>query len=120
MTNSLDIQKSVLAANGNISLAKELFTMLLDELNLKKEQIKVSFQASDMQQLEEHIHKLYGATAYCVVPDLRDNARKLEHALKNKDYSPVQKLVALVENNIQKTIDDGPGLLEEDWLNYSK
>ena len=68
MTKILDIQKSIEAANGNTSLAKELFSMLLNDLDVRLGQIKTSFDANNMNELAEHIHKLYGATAYCIVP----------------------------------------------------
>lgn len=117
MTKILDIPQSIIAANGNISLAKELFTMLLDELELRLEQIKNSFQANDMEVLTEHIHKLYGATAYCIVPKLRKRAAALDEALKEKNHSQLPSLVDDVINEIQNLIKTRSDFIKKDWNN---
>ena len=96
MTKILDIQQSIIAANGNTSLAKELFTMLLDDLDVRQQQIESSFQSKNMETLAEHIHKLYGATAYCIVPKLRKSAECLEDELRQKKYSKINNLVESV------------------------
>lgn len=115
MTKILDIQQSIIAANGNVSLAKDLFIMLIDDLELRLEQIKSSFQSNNMSNLEEHIHKLYGATAYCIVPKLRISTEALNHELRQKDYSQIKQLVAAVVEEIQQLINDGPGFIEKEW-----
>lgn len=118
MTKILDIQQSIVAANGNVSLAKELFLMLLDDLNVRLEQIESSFQSSNMDALTEHIHKLYGATAYCIVPKLRDCTATLEEKLKKKEYSQIEDLVNKVISEVKNIIHSGPRYLQEDWLSY--
>ena len=118
MTKILDIQQSIIAANGNVSLAKDLFTMLLDDLDLRSQQIKSSFETSDMESLAEHIHKLYGATAYCIVPILRDITAVLEDKLRHKNNSQLDDLVTSVLDEIHAIIKSGPGYLKEDWLSY--
>ena len=116
MTKILDIQQSISAANGNISLARDLFTMLLDELDARRQQIESSFQTSDMEMLEEHIHKLYGATAYCIVPKLRKSTETLEGLLREKEYSQLESHVDLVMQEIQQLIKEGPDFLKQDWI----
>ena len=118
MIRILDIQQSIVTANGNVSLAKELFTMLLDDLGARQQQIESSFRSSDMEALIEHIHKLYGATAYCIVPQLRENTSILEDKLKQKDFSQLDKLVKPVLEEIQKVIDAGPELIKLDWQDF--
>jgi len=120
MTKTLDIQQSIIAANGNISLAKELFTMLLGDLELRLEQIKSSFESNNMNTLKEHIHKLYGATAYCIVPKLRKSAATLDEALKENSYSQLQSLVDEVIHEIQELINKGSGFIEQDWNKIQK
>lgn len=116
MTKILDIQQSITAANGNASLAKELFAMLLSELEIKLQQIKSSFQSNNMDALKEHIHKLYGATAYCIVPELRNSAAALDKILKEKNYSQLHSLVDEVLQEIQELINGGPDFLKKDWV----
>ena len=120
MTKILYIQQSIDAANGNVSLAKDLFTMLLDDLNLRLKQIESSFQESDMESLAEHVYKLYGATAYCIVPQLRDCTAALEDHLRQKKYSQLEEFVDSVVNEINKIIYAGPAFLEEDWNNFKR
>ena len=115
MTKILDIQQSIKAANGNTSLAKELFTMLLTDLTIRLKQIEESYQSNNMEILAEHIHKLYGATAYCIVPKLRHCTEILEEKLRNKDYSDINKLVDNVRHEIQQLIKSGPKFIENDW-----
>ncbi len=117
MTKILDIQQSIAVANGNTSLAKELFTMLLNDLDTRVTQIKASYNTNDMNELAEHIHKLYGATAYCIVPKLRNSAETLDKVLREKDYSQVNELVEIVLDEIQQLMKDGPTYIEKDWLN---
>lgn len=118
MTKVVDIQQSIIAANGNVSLAKELFTMLLDDLELRSQQIKSSFETSDMESLAEHVHKLYGATAYCIVPILRDTTAVLEDKLRKKNISQLDGLVTSVLDQIQAILKSGPDYLEENWISY--
>ena len=116
MTKILDIQQSIIAANGNASLAKELFTMLLDDIDVRMQQIESSFQKNNMEMLQEHIHKLYGATAYCIVPKLRKSAAELDEILKQQNYSQLQPLVDVVLQEIRLLISDGPAFIEKDWI----
>lgn len=118
MTKILDIQQSIVAANGNVSLAKELFIMLLDDLNVRLEQIENSFQSNNMDALTEHIHKLYGATAYCIVPKLRVSTATLEEKLKKKEYSQIDDLVNKVIHEVKNIIHSGPNYIQEDWFGY--
>ena len=118
MTKILDIQQTIVAANGNVSLAKELFTMLLDDLSVRQQQIASSFRDTNMEALSEHIHKLYGATAYCIVPQLRENTAIVEKQLKQNDFSQLDELVKRVLEEIQKVIDAGPELIKLDWLDF--
>ena len=120
MTKILDIPQSIITVNGNVSLAKELFTMLLDDLNTRQEQIKSSFKSQDMETLSEHIHKLYGATAYCIVPKLRENTAVLDDRLRQKNYSELDEFVGLVLEEIQNIINSSSEFLNEDWLSYKK
>ncbi|MCK5385690.1 MAG: Hpt domain-containing protein [Gammaproteobacteria bacterium] len=118
MTKILDIQQSIIAANGNVSLAKELFTMLLDDLDVRRQQIESSFQAGNKEVLAEHVHKLYGATAYCIVPTLRECTETLEERLRQKDYSQLDEFVGSVLEAIQKIINTGPDFIKKDWLDF--
>ena len=110
-----DRQQSIIAANGNVALAKELFSMLLGELDSRFQQIESSFKNNDLDTLAEHTHKLYGATAYCIVPQLREDAQKLDEALSEKKDSQLAPLVASVLKSMTQLINEGAVFLETDW-----
>lgn len=118
MTETLDINKSIIAANGNVSLAKDLYKMLIDDLGKRLDQIESSFQNNDMENLGEHAHKLFGATAYCIVPKLRISAEALDHALHNKKFDQLNELVANIQQEIKRLILEGPEHLELNWNEY--
>lgn len=118
MTKTLDIQKTIIAANGNTSLAKDLFSMLLADLDLRQQQIHDSFQEKDMVLLAEHIHKLYGATAYCIVPKLRQSAAALEEVLRKNEPVDIMPLVENVLTEIKNLINKGPSYIDKDWSDF--
>ena len=118
MTKILDIPQSIIAANGNTSLAKELFTMLLGDLELRFEQIKSSFSSNNIELLAEHTHKLYGATAYCIVPLLRNSTEILENELRQNDLSRLDKRVESLLQEIQKIINEGPSFIDKNWEDF--
>jgi len=115
MTKIVDIEKSVHAANGNAKLAKDLFRMLIKDLDSRLEQINSSFANNDMENLAEHVHKLYGATAYCIVPNLRHVAENLENSLKDKRYSELPVLIELIVKEMNQLIKEGPQFIEQEW-----
>lgn len=115
MAAKLDIQKSLAAANGNVKLAKELFDMFTHELNERAARIKSSMQAGDFESLLENTHKLYGATAYCVVPELRDHAGKLENALKMNQLDSLEILVNQTLTSITEIMEEAPNYIAQDW-----
>ncbi len=119
MTKILDISQSIQAANGNVGLARDLFTMLLEDLDSRLELIENSFHDNDMGALEEHVHKLYGATAYCIVPKLREHTGVLEDQLRSKNYNELENRVQAVLHEIKQLIEKGPALVEDDWTAYA-
>ena len=115
MINTLDIKKSIKAANGNITLARELFTMLLDDLAIKEAQINACLKNNDIDSLEELAHKLFGATAYCVAPELRMATEKLEQRLKLKQETELEHLIEHLKKVINEILSEGPLILSMDW-----
>jgi len=118
MTKTLDIKKSIKAANGNITLAKELFTMLLNDLAVKEEQLNSCIKENDFNSLEELAHKLFGATAYCVAPELRMATERLEQTLKFKQNTELELLINNLQKVIKEILSEGPSILRLDWESY--
>lgn len=115
MTKILDIKQTITAANGNTALAKDLFKMLLDDLDNRFQDIQICYQENKIDELAEHIHKLYGATAYCIVPQLREATHQLEKTLANKSTTQLEQLVTKVLDEINLLIVNGPVYLDKEW-----
>jgi len=96
MTKIIDIQLALEQANGSEELAKDLFSMLINDLPVLSENLTHAFNVNDEQALWNHAHKIYGSTAYCGVPQLRNAAHELEHSIKTNSTD--------IENSIQQVI----------------
>jgi two-component system sensor histidine kinase BarA len=84
-SSPVNLSESLSLAKNDKSLAKDMLTMLLN--NLAKERNKVNNCAleADLQTMYETIHKLYGACCYCGVPRLRAITKIIDRSLKNRD-----------------------------------
>lgn len=108
----IDTKLALEKANGNSELAKELFTMLINELEPLLQQIKSSYQSNSIQDLLDHAHRLHGSTAYCGVPDLKSTAQKLEASVKNqKNNDEILSNIENVDNSIKLLLKNAPDFL---------
>jgi two-component system sensor histidine kinase BarA len=110
----LDIPQAIEQAGGNPDLAKDLFTMLLNELPGQKEKLNQALARGDNQAIRDHTHKLYGSTAYCGVPALRKAARELEEAIRAQT-DDVSNKIQEVNKAIDDLLIDGQTILDQDW-----
>ena len=115
MHEMLDIPHAIEQAGGNPDLARELFTMLLQELPELKHKLNRAFNNADKQGLWDHAHKIHGSTAYCGVPLLQKAARDLEQAIKAQT-SDVSDKIQGVNKAIDELLIDGQTALEQDWI----
>lgn len=115
MTVMLDITQAIEQAGGNPDLAKELFTMLLNELPDQKEKLNQAIAKGDTQALWDHTHKLHGSTAYCGVPALREATKEMKEALKQQS-SDISDMNQRLNKAIDDLLMDGQTALEQDWL----
>ncbi len=111
INTELALEKS----NGNSDLAKELFTMLINDLPQALEKIKSSYLANSIQELSEHTHRLYGSTTYCGVPDLKSAAARLDNCIKSNNKSEIQDCIQLVEKSIQALLKNATEILDQPW-----
>lgn len=114
MPEILDIPLAIEQAGGNAELARDLFTMLLDELPHHRDKLQQAFQAGDQQALWDHAHKVYGATAYCGVPALREAAGELETAIKSQASDLGDSLEAVLRA-MEELLENGAAHLERNW-----
>lgn len=119
MEKAVDIDLALEQAAGNEDLAKELFQMLLAELPVSFASLQSAIAEQDNQSIWDHAHKIFGATAYCGVPALRHVAQQLESFIKADDLVSVNAHTELLAVEIERLLELGPGLLEQDWLAQS-
>jgi two-component system sensor histidine kinase BarA len=95
----VSIEESVQLAAGKADLAEELFSMLLEQIQIDVITIDKLWNNQELRNLLECVHKLHGATRYCGVPELRTAASELETALKcsspNTEHKKNQLLSAI-------------------------
>ncbi|WP_320823185.1 response regulator [Reinekea sp.] len=97
---TVDLVSGLDKANGKLSLAKDMFAMLLDSLNKDQAQINSLYQQGDFKALLEMVHRLHGATLYCGVPRLRITAMHTETLLKQGYYSLLEDALFMLNDEI--------------------
>lgn len=115
MTTVVDYAEAVEKAGGNAELAKDLFSMLLQELPLLRDQLQEAISHMNFQAMWDHAHKIYGSTAYCGVPRLRLSASAMESAVKSQQLKTIQDQFSVLNEAIQQVLTLGPTHLAEVW-----
>ena len=114
MSEIIDIQFALEQANGSEELAKDLFTMLLNDLPVLAENLTQALISQDNQALRDHAHKLNGSTAYCGVPHLRQTAQQLEDSIKTQS-ADIEKNINNVIAAIEQIKDQAETILARNW-----
>ena len=115
MTNIVDYAEAIDKAGGNTELAKELFGMLLQELPQLREKLQNAIAQDDLQAIWNHAHKIYGSTAYCGVPMLRQAASVMETTVRAKERDAIRLEFEKLDIAIQQLLQQGPALLTQHW-----
>jgi two-component system sensor histidine kinase BarA len=114
MSDILDIPLAIEQAGGSPELARDLFTLLLNELPDYRDRLHQAFRDNDRQALWEHAHKLHGATVYCGVPALCDAVRQLEEAIKEQANHLGDNIEAVFKA-IDDLVEQGAANLDQVW-----
>ena len=87
----LDWPESVRLSAGKENLARELLHMLIDSFASEKLLLAQLIEQKDYVELEQRIHRLYGATRYVGIPTLQQVSRALEKLLmqQRKSNTPI-------------------------------
>lgn len=109
----LDKNQALAQAGGNETLARELFAMLLAELPVLQAQLAQALESHEQEALWDPAHKLYGSTAYCGVPALREAARAMEECIKQQNEAQLQSCFARLCTEISRLQEQGPQLAEQ-------
>jgi two-component system sensor histidine kinase BarA len=97
---TVDLVSGLEKANGKLSLAKDMFSMLIDTLAKDQKQINGLYQQGDYKALLELVHRLHGATHYCGVPRLRMTAMHTETLLKQGYYALLEDALFMLNDEI--------------------
>ncbi len=101
---SLDWQECLRLSNNKEDLAKELLAMLKTDLPNFRNDINQALQSNNIQQLQDHTHKLHGACCYCGVPRLKQLTEQLETQIKTHKSDQLASLVKQVDQEIQNVL----------------
>jgi two-component system sensor histidine kinase BarA len=83
-------------AAGNEQLAKELTSMLINELPGYRTEIENALSNNSKVRLKDNTHKLHGASRCCGTPALRHAANQLEHTIDNNITDQLESGVDLL------------------------
>lgn len=83
----LDWPESIKLSNGKADLATELLQMLVSSFAEEKTLLKALIDKQDYAELEQRIHRLYGATRYIGLPALQALSRAFEKLLADQRKS---------------------------------
>ena len=83
----LDWPESIKLSNGKTDLATELLQMLVSSFGNEKPLLKALIDKQDYAELEQRIHRLYGATRYIGLPTLQALSRAFEKLLADQRKS---------------------------------
>ncbi|MFO8025654.1 Hpt domain-containing protein [Thiohalophilus sp.] len=106
----LDENQALEQAGGNRELAGDLFNMLLEELPVLQCQLARAIDSGERDAMWNPAHKLYGSTAYCGVPALRESARAMEECIKQQQTDQLQACFARLSREITRLQEQGPKL----------
>ena len=115
MEKIVDTVQALEQAGGSEQLAKELFSMLLNELPAHQQAISQAHASGDLEALWDPAHKLYGATAYCGVPALRTAAKKLEDAIRASRWESISECIEGLSRAISELQQHSQALIAKPW-----
>lgn len=94
----IDLPLGLERASGKLDLAKDMFAMLLGNLETDRQRLQQLHEQSDYKALLEEVHRLHGATHYCGVPRVQQIARHTEVLLKQGQYDGLDEAMTLLLN----------------------
>lgn len=101
----IDWPLSLKLANNKPHLAKEMLSLFVADLPQFQARIKKAQTESDYEALQQHVHKLHGASCYCGAPRIRTIANELETALKTMNREVIDPLVTALEAEMKLVLE---------------
>ena len=101
----IDWQMSLKFANNKEPFARELLTMLIDDLPKFKANILKTAADRNIPELHQHCHKLHSTAFYCGVKKIKDITQTLESLTFDEDnFAEVEKLIPQLMDYIDRTL----------------
>lgn len=103
--STVDLSESVRLAGGKQPLARDMFEKLI--YSIKKDRKNILSEKDNAEQLLEIVHSLHGASRYCGVPSLCNQAQTTEILLNTtpRCQEQIDLEVRLLIDEIDKVID---------------
>jgi two-component system, NarL family, sensor histidine kinase BarA len=103
----VDLALCLKLANRKPALARDMLTMMLQSLPTEKSEIQQAVDNNDLIKLTDLVHKLYGSSCYCGVPQLKETAGLLDKTLNKKNTANIHEpLTQDTLTKLNKAIDD--------------
>ncbi len=120
MSEIFDASLALEQAGGSEELARDLFSMLLDELADHQQVIgmifkRVSSENETLDALWDPVHKLHGATAYLGVPALCQATKAFEDQIKQDNRAKLGESFEQLALEISRLQVNGRDILARPW-----
>lgn len=98
----IDLPLGLERASGKLDLAKDMFSMLIGNLEEDRSRLQQLREQSDYKGMLEAVHRLHGATHYCGVPRVQQAARHAEVLLKQGQYELLEEAMTLLNDALNE------------------
>ncbi len=120
MSEIFDAVIALEQAGGSEELARDLFTMLLDELPDQQASISTAFklantEGSAIESLWDPVHKLHGSTAYLGVSALKEAVKAFEDNIKQNNRDQLAEGFRQLDSAINHLLEQGQQILSRNW-----
>ncbi len=120
VTEIFDAAVALEQAGGNEELARDLFSMLLEELPSQQASIKtackrVCTENAATETLWDPVHKLHGSTAYLGVPALSEAVKAFEDEIKQDNRAQFAEAFKRLDSEIRRLLEQGREILGRSW-----
>ncbi len=97
----IDWEQCLKLANNKPDLAKDLLSILIEELPAARENIEAAYLKKNYRELYQYVHKLHGASCYCGVPRLRKLIAMVENQLKVSNTNTLDNLLQKLHQEVE-------------------
>ncbi|UTF61041.1 response regulator [Gilvimarinus sp. DA14] len=98
----VNISQCLGLANQKADLAKDMLSMLIDNLHEEKKAINDAFRAQNWAVLQDLIHKLYGSSCYTGVPHLRGLSGLIDKTLQARQTDALAPMIRSLNTAIDQ------------------